>query len=594
VFDGRIYRTAFVPLLLALVVAGFSLSGNASPLRSTLAPDAFDGARAFAELRMLAHRFPDRRPGSAGDRALASYVEESLRALGGTAGGGFLLSSSEVSAQTIEGQRTLENVIATRPGSTGLAPIAILAHRDAASPGSSAELSGTAALIELARVFAHSETRRSIVIVSTSGGSGGYGGAAGFASNLSTPLDAAIVLGDVAGQSARRPFVLPFSATGGTASGALVNTVSSAVSQETGMEAGATSASASLAHLVFPLATGEESPIQAAGTPSVLLQVSGERGPSTAERVSEARLQSFGRAALSAVYALDEGPEMPAATDTGVTFPSKTLPGWAVRLLALALMLPVIVTCIDALARVRRRREPVLRWVLWTLMCALPALCCALFAILLGLLGIVAAPHGVLSSPSIAADPSARGAAVAAVLVLALSALCWPALARRFALPVRPVEDSAGLGPMLVLLAVALLVWLANPFASLLLVPALHLWLLACSPDLRRRALAYASILASLAPLALLLLAYALELGLGPSALAENAVLLPAGGGVGLFGALVWSVAFGCLASVLLLTRPRVPIADGGQEEWMEISTRGPLTYAGPGSLGGTESALRR
>ncbi len=593
-FDGRIYRAAFVPLLLVLVVAGFSLSGSAPPLRSTLAPDAFDGARAFAELQTLARRFPDRRPASAGDRRFASYVAQSLRALGGSAGGGFQVSTSEVSAQTIDGEQTLENVIATRPGSTGLAPIAIIAHRDAAAPGSSAELSGTAALIELARVFAHSETRRSIVIVSTSGGSGGYGGAASFAGGLSTPLDAAIVLGDVAGQVARRPFVLPFSASGAAAPAALTNTLSSAISQEAGIEAGTPSAGSSLAHLAFPLATGEESPIQAAGVPAALLQVSGERGPSPGESVSQARLESFGRAALSAVYALDEGPEIPAGAGTGVSFGRKTLPGWAVRLLALALMLPVLVTCVDALARLRRRREPVLRWVLWTLTCALPSLSCALFAILLGLLGIVAAPAGALSSASLSADPSARGAAVATAFVLALATLCWPALLRRLSLPARPSEDGAGLGPMLVLLAVALLTWLVNPFASLLFIPALHLWLIACSPQLRRGALSYVAILAGLFGLALLLLAYVHELGLGPGGLAESAVLLLAGGQVGLFGALIWSVAIGCLLAVLMLSRARLPIGSGGQEEWMKISTRGPLTYAGPGSLGGTESALRQ
>jgi len=34
--------------------------------------------------------------------------------------------------------------------------------------------------------------------------------------------------------------------------------------------------------------------------------------------------------------------------------------------------------------------------------------------------------------------------------------------------------------------------------------------------------------------------------------------------------------------------------AEPGAGGAAEIRTRGPLTYAGPGSLGGTESALRR
>ena len=103
-------------------------------------------------------------------------------------------------------------MIAQRPARPARTPIVILAHRDAAARGSEAELSGTAALIELARVFAARETQRTIILVSTSGGSGGDAGAAGLRRAASNgPLDAAIVLGDVAGARERKPFVVPYS-----------------------------------------------------------------------------------------------------------------------------------------------------------------------------------------------------------------------------------------------------------------------------------------------------------------------------------------------------------------------------------------------
>jgi len=41
----------------------------------------------------------------------------------------------------------------------------------------------------------------------------------------------------------------------------------------------------------------------------------------------------------------------------------------------------------------------------------------------------------------------------------------------------------------------------------------------------------------------------------------------------------------------VLIARRRLGDAPGSGES---IRTRGPLSYAGPGSLGGTESALRR
>jgi len=619
-FDGRIYRAAFVPLLFVLVIAGFSLASRPGPLRSTLAPDAFDGARAFAGLLELARTYPDRRPGSVGDDRLAGYIAKTFRGLGvpptsgtsptsgtpstpgtpstsGTAGGGFQVTERRLQAQTIDGARTLTTVIAERPGSTGESPIAILAHRDAAARGSAAELSGTAALLELARVFSQSETRRPVVLVSTSGGSGGYAGAADFAQHAPHPLDAAIVLGDLAGTVVRKPLALAFSSVPGTAPESLRLTLEGAISQEVGVSPGSPRASTALAHLAFPLATGEEAPLNAAGVPSVLVQVSGERGPASGERVSATRLVNFGRAVLSATYALDEGPSIAQSSVPRMLLGRKALPGWAIRLLTLALLLPPLLASIDALARLRRRREPVLRWVVWTLTGVLPFLTCALFAILLGALGIVAAPAGQLPAGSLSADSSTPGAAVSTALVLVLALLAWPALARRLAFAVRPSAEGAGLAVMLVLLGVALAAWIFNPFVCLLLVPASHLWLLAVEagrrPSARARGAALFAIFAGALPLVLLLVLYARELGLGPGGLAESVVLALVGGQVGVLGALLWSVALGCLLAVSMLAPPRGSVGEAGPEDWMNISTRGPTTYAGPGSLGGTESALR-
>lgn len=597
-FDVRIYRAAFVALLLALVIIGFSLSRQAAPLGSTLAPDAFNGPRAFADLQTLAKEYPDRAPGSAGDARLATYIAQTLSKLGGTAGGGFQVSTRQVRSPTIDGTRTLTTVIAERPGSTGLSPLAIVAHRDAGARGSEAELSGTAALLELARVFSQSETRRTIVLVSTSGGSGGYAGAADFAEHEAQPLDAAIVLGDLAGISAHKPFVLPFSSSGAVAPESLQRTLDGAISQEVGTDPGKLGLSAQIAHLAVPLATGEEAPLNAAGVPTVLVQVSGERGPSPREKVSSSRMLNFGRAVLSATYALDEGPDVAQSAATQVLIGRKVLPGWAIRLLALTLMLPPLLVCVDALARLRRRREPMLGWLIWVLAGALPFLVCALFAILLGWLGIIAAPAGQPSAGDLSLDGSLVGGTVAATIVLLLALLAWPALMRRRAFPLRPSADGAALAVMLVLLALATFVWIFNPIACLLLVPALHFWLLAVGParqlHTRARLLAYSAIALGVLPLALLLVLYARELGLGAGGLAESVLLALAGGQVGLLGALLWSIALGCLFAVLLLAPARRVTGEAAPGDWPEIATRGPASYAGPGSLGGTESALHR
>ncbi len=745
VLNGRIYRAAFIPLLFALVIAGFSLTERAGPLGSSLAPEAFDGERAFAELEGLAARYPERRPGGVGDRRLAGYVARTLRALGGTARGGFSVTTRTVQAQTIDGERTLTTVIAQRPGTTGEAPIVLLAHRDAAGAGGSpakAQLSGTAVLLELARVLATSETQRTIVLVSTSGGSGGNAGAADFAEHLGElasggwsggPIDAALVLGDLAGRSARTPLLGVLSDGPGSAPALLQSTVSSAIAQQTGMVAGTPGTLVQLAHMIFPLAPGEQAPLNAHGVPAVLVGLGGERPPPPDEPVSEARLEGLGRAVLAAVYALDQGAPGAGGTQSGPSGSGglqssgvggaqsssaeglqssgagglqssgvggvqssgvggvqssaggsqssasgtggpetdlpihgrQAIPAWALRLLVAALLLPVLAVLGDGFARLRRRREPVGRGVVWALACALPFLLAGLFAILLGRLGAIPAPYPPVSAAALPFDRVAVEAVFAVALVLVLAWLAWPALLRRVGLPTRPGVYTAGgpkrrgvdasrssrgvdairgpkrrgvvsgngsnrlgargvgrssgldgdvaeIAPMLVLSGLAVVVWVVNPLTALLLVPALHLWLMpalfereigdrpAGAPGLILLGELLLIALGAL-PLALLVAYDAGQLHLGPGGVVHTALLLLAGGRIGVVGAALWSVACGCFAAALLvvLAPPRGPAGTGsdgpddGIAEPDAITIRGIASYAGPGSLGGTESALR-
>jgi hypothetical protein len=624
VLNGRIYRAACLPLLLALAIAGFSLSDRPAPLASNLAPDAFQGASAESTLSDLAVHYPDRRPGSPGDQALAERIASDLHALGGTAGGGFAVAEHTVRAQTIDGARVLTTIVAQRPGTTGERPIAILARRDAASSPARSELSATAVLLELARVFSTSETRRSIVLVSTSGGSGGNAGARDFASHAAqwagAPIDAAIVLGDLGGPAGSKLFLGSLADVPGAAPELLQGTVSQAVRQQAGVAApGAPTLLDRLAQLSFPLAGGEQAPLDARGLPAVLLQAGGEL-PSPADGLpGAARLEGLGRAALAAVYALDAGPNVTSvgggesAPETALAIQRKLLPEWAVRLLVATLLLPALLTAGDGLARQRRRRrvsveQPVARWVWWVAACALPFLASALFAILLGGLGALPTPYPPVASAALAL----RGSTLAGVLVLALvfvlGWLAWPALTRRLALPARPRADPAGLALVLVLGVLAVVVWALDPYTALLLVPALHLWLLLAEPErlstgsaVWRAAGPLALVALGTAPLLLLIIFYAQQLGLGPGGVAHTAVLLLAGGHIGLLGAVLWSLALGCLVAALLIALAGARARSANRSEPDEalseqelLPIRGPMSYAGPGSLGGTESALRR
>lgn len=622
VLNGHIYRAACLPLLFALAIAGFSLSERPAPLASNLAPEAFQGARAEGTLNGLVRRYPNRRPGGAGDQALAGALAGELRALGGTAGGGFAVAEHTVRAQTIDGVRTLTTVVAQRPGTSGEHPIAIVARRDAAASPGASELSATAALLELARVFSSSETRRGIVLVSTSGGSAGDAGAGDFADHaaewVGAPLDAAIVLGDLGGPSGARLFLGSLAAVPGTAPQLLQRTVAQAVRQQAGALPGAPSLLDRLAQLSFPLVGGEQAPLDAGGLPAVLLQVGGELPSRAARPPTAARLQELGRAALASVYALDAGPNVTSggessAPETALALQRKLLPQWAVRLLVAALLLPVLLTAGDGLARQRRRRrvsaeQSVARWMSWVAACALPFLASALLAILLGALDVFATPYPPVASWALALHGTALAGVVGIALAFALAWRAWPALMRRLALPVRAQADPAGLALVLVLSALAMVVWALNPYTALLLVPALHLWLLLADPERWSAATAtsrgagmLAVALLGAAPLVLLIAFYAQQLELGPGGVAHTAVLLLAGGRVGFLGAVLWSIALGCLAAALLIalagerterSPPKEP--DDALPERELLPIRGPMSYAGPGSLGGTESALRR
>ena len=78
------------------------------------------------------------------------------------------------------------------------------------------------------------------------------------------------------------------------------------------------------------------------------------------------------------------------------------------------------------------------------------------------------------------------------------------------------------------------------------------------SPEHRPRPpVALALVALALAPLALLASFYADQLGLGPGELAWTAVLLLAGGHVGILGALMWSLVLGCVAAGAILATHR-------------------------------------
>jgi hypothetical protein len=345
------------------------------------------------------------------------------------------------------------------------------------------------------------------------------------------------------------------------------------------------------------MAASGQAPFDSRGYPAVLVSLSGEQLPSSGERTSPGQIAAVGRAVLQAVNALDGGQTI-SSPASYLTFSGNTVPAWAVQLLGFALILPVLLAAIDGIARARRRGHSISRWVVWVLAGGVPFVVCALIVragqALGAISGATALPLGG-GAIRLHGGELALLAVLACLIVVGVVALRWLAAQKLRLSPNGSGEgygEGAAAGVLLVLCVVALALWLANPFAALLLVPAVHLWMWIVVPDVKLPTPASGLLLiAGLALPSLVAVQYAMALGLSPLQAAWSWVLLIGGGGFGLLSAVEWSLFLGCATSVIAIVgrQLRQPVP-----EPVPVTIRGPVTYAGPGSLGGTKSALRR
>jgi len=601
VLDVRVYRAAFLPALVALFVAAFSLADRPAPATSPAAADAFDGARAFGgraplrnSLAELAASFPSRQPGSPDDAALADRVADTLARPDRTDAPAFRVTRQRAGE--------VETVIGVRPGLSSRR-IVVLSHRDAHERPGLAELSGTAAMLELARVFRARELRKTLVLVSTSGATDGFTGTRAWADEVEKAgVEGIIVLGDMASARVRKPWVVPWSLGPDPAPLALQRTVENAVRAEAGRPGGSR-ATAQWIRRALPFTVSEQGVIADSSLPAVMISASGERGPEPGAEVRRVRLEKLGRAALRAVSAIDAaGPAQddraasaPAfsAGPQGIVTMRNVMPDWAVRLLVGTLLLPAFLTALDGFFRVRRRHLPVRPWMIWLAASALPVLLAWLWARALGLTGALEPPEApVLPLPAIE-----RAGAIALGSIVFVLLLGWfgirPLLLARAGARGSPAAGSLAASSGAVLCMLAALAWVVNPYAAALLLPAAHLWLFAAAPQTRLVGWAGAAVIVvGLLPFALIAYYYARALGLDPLELTWMALLSAASGQLSFAVAVVAATVLACAAAVVTIMRTRQrAAAEVGPEP---LRTRGPVTYAGPGSLGGTESALRR
>ena len=510
--EPRIYRAAFLPALLALVLVAFSLVTAPQAVPQGLAADAlFEGTTAVSTVRDIAATTPDRRAGRPGDAAVASRVKQA-----------FLSHGFPTTIDRFDENGTpLVNVIGRRPGSSSK-QIVVMAARDAATvPDEAGSAADTAALIEFARVFEGRASQKTLVLASVDGSQLGDAGARRFADSIANPGDiaAVIVLSNLGAARSNGPLVLGWSNDVGRGSVGLERTVESSLREELGSIPHQEGAFAQFARLTFPVAPGAQGVLLPNGINAVGVSGSGELRPNPPDKqVAVMRYGSLGRSALRMVSALDAAGDPPAHGPAAyIQFAGKLLPAWPVELLALALVLPALIASVDALARARRRREPVSPWLVWLASALLPFVIGLALALLLVLVGVAKdAPPAPLDPRSLALDGGAIGSLVATTLAFALAwVLGRSSVIRRAANLPDPSAPGAACVTSLALSALVTVLVFTNPYAALLLVPAVHLWMLGTLTDVRWRG-GTVMFLIGLLPIAAIALYYLWRFDLGP------------------------------------------------------------------------------
>lgn len=554
--DPRIYRIAFAPALVALVILMFSVEAIPEPVQApeTFAAD-FDGRRAAATTRRMVEAAPTRAPGSEGDEATADAVAARFGAI----------EAGKVSEQTFEGSFDgedveLRNVMLTLPGNSSRT-IVVAAGRDSArGSGATSSAAATGILLEMADEIGRTSHDKTIVLLSAGGASEGATGIREFIESYPTIelVDSVVVIARPGTGEPVPPHVLQWSAGPESTAAQLAESAKLALSEETDHPSGQGGFLGGLFRLALPAGLGLEAVAISEGLDAVGISGEGEVPPDPAnddvDALSDEAMGEFGNTALALVLALDgTGGELTHGPGTHLVLAGNLIPGWALALLTLTLLLPALLASVDGMARASRRREPALAALGWALSRSLP------FVAALGLVYLLALV-GLAPDPGFPFDPGLYGfgwRAAAVMVALLAAALATAMLVRAFALPASAARETLATGLGVVASVAVLGIWLINPYLGLLCVPLAHVWLLGARPAGASSVLVtvIATVLA-LVPTVAAVVHLAERLGLGADA-PWTLLLFVTGGQIGLVEAVLGCFLAGTILGLLALAVPR-------------------------------------
>ena len=589
--EPRIYRAAFLPAVLAVLLVAFSFQTRPPAVQQGLPGDVlFDADAAAEQARQLTDAAPDRRAGTDGDRTAADITRRAFLSR---------RFATSVDRWTDDGTEML-NVIGQRAGSSRR-QIVVIAARDADSvPDLSGSAADTATLIELARVLGGRAPRKTVVLASVDGSALGEAGVRRLMSRFEDRelIDAVVVVDELGARRSKGPLVVSWSNDHRRGSLGLDRTAQSSLRAELGSAPPANGFLSQIPRMALPIGVGAQGVLIEDGIDAVRVSGSGELDAPPARELDEERFGQLGRSVLRLFSALDNGGRPEHGPPSYLTASTKLIPNWAIALLVATLLLPPLVSSVDAFARARRHREPVARWFGWIGAGVGAALLALLAAVLYVLTGAVPDPPPAPLQPgSVNVD---GGAAAGLALTLLVGLLAWlfgqRLIAHRLELMERP-GAGAGVAIALSLALVGVAVCALNPYAGLVLLPALHAWTLASLARVGR-GWALGLVAAGLVPFALLALFYMFRFDLGPFDAAWYWFLLVTGGQTGVVATLLCCVLAGLFLALVALAIAKQNAPPSRETARRESRPRqavfGPGGHAGPGALGGVDSPQAR
>lgn len=527
--DLRLYRLAFIPALAALVVLAFSLQGEPSAVEPPPGTLEFDAPGAAESARDVLALGATRPPGSEADNAAADLVAERF----GT------VVAGEVGEQTVEatidGEETeLRNVTLTLPGDSDHAILVIAGRDTREGEGAPSSAAATGLLLELMNQLSVAGRNRTLILASTSGTSDEGQGARELIAGLPerTIVDAAVVISQPGFDEPFEPHLVTAAGLNRPPAG-LARTAEEVLRDRANLSPGRLSAPAQIARYAIPAAAGDQAALIAEGVDAIALSSAGElplpASENGRERLDVETLDRMGPALLALVSSLDAAAAPPVSGPGSFLWVGDNLvPAWSIGLVVLALLLPPLAIAVSVLARARRESGSMSRAVNWAFEWWLPALVFYVGVFALALVDVIPS-IGVPYDPAVIELGAIEAIGLILLVVLA-GALWWILHLRR--IPAPPGPHGAGAAAGLAAVGAAFVVWLANPYLSLLLVPLVHLVAIFGTQGRRPAALALPALAVGALPLLAALVYVASELDWGASTPVQLAALMT-GGGIG-------------------------------------------------------------